>query len=810
MNTLALLLAASISAPNVDTIREVLAIGPVVRGGRVPFPIDPIQKTIVDGTWIVPKDGDSIDLGDGKKATWQKAVAGDDGRFSGQGFSGGYAYAAYEAAADGFAILRAPGSGTVYVNGVPRAGDPYGYGYLRLPIELKKGKNDLLFATSRGGLQVEIETFIQPIELSLEDATLPDAIVGEDQPLWASLTLHNALPMRLGKVVVRCSIEGQKAIETPQPAVTPMTRFKTRFAIPGKFDKPGEQEVKVELLVDDRTVDVKTFKLAAKEATDLHKRTFISDIDGSVQYYAVLPAKPAEPLGKPPALILSLHGASVEAPSQAAAYGQKSWCLIVCPTNRRPYGFDWEDWGRMDAMEALADAQKRYRYDPQAVYLTGHSMGGHGTWHLGVTFPDKFAAIGPSAGWSSFFSYAGGNWNEEAGDIERMFQRAQNPSRTLDLVGNLNGQAVYVLHGDADDNVPVSEARTMVKALEATHKDFLVHEEPKAGHWWDNSDEPGAACVDWPAMFDLFARRKLPSIKEVRKVQFATANVANSNACHWARIEQQEKWGEISRIDLTVDPLTRKFKGTTTNVAVLALRLRDVVAPGDAVTVELDGKTVTSDKLAENMLWLAKSADGWKIVNGISGKSPLRSGPFKHAFGRKAILVYGTTGTDEENLWSYATARFQAETWGYRANGSFEVVSDKEFDINGTQGRSVILYGNADSNAIWSTLLKGVPINARRGEFGFNRESFKGDDLAFAFAVPRPGLGQPLIGCIGGTGMKGMRLVTRAPFFLSGVAFPDLAVWRTSVLERGFEGVEAAGYFGSDWSVEKGDWAIKK
>ena len=40
-------------------------------------------------------------------------------------------------------------------------------------------------------------------------------------------------------------------------------------------------------------------------------------------------------------------------------------------------------------------------------YLTGHSMGGHGTWHLGVTFPDRFAAIAPGRGWISMWSYAG-------------------------------------------------------------------------------------------------------------------------------------------------------------------------------------------------------------------------------------------------------------------------------------------------------------------------------------------------------------------------------------------------------------------
>ena len=63
--------------------------------------------------------------------------------------------------------------------------------------------------------------------------------------------------------------------------------------------------------------------------------------------------------------------------------------------------------GRLDALESLADAKLRYGIDPTRVYLTGHSMGGHGTWHLGVHHPGLFAVLGPSAGWSSFMSYGG-------------------------------------------------------------------------------------------------------------------------------------------------------------------------------------------------------------------------------------------------------------------------------------------------------------------------------------------------------------------------------------------------------------------
>src|SRR5205807_137874 len=170
------------------------------------------------------------------------------------------------------------------------------------------------------------------------------------------------------------------------------------------------------------------------EPGETQKRTFLSEIDGSVQYYALNPAQKDRhrPDGAP-ALFLSLHGAAVEAIGQASAYEGKSWGHLVAPTNRRPYGFDWEDWGRMDAMEVLEIAQRDLHTDPNRVYLTGHSMGGHGTWQIGAHFPDKFAAIGPSAGWISFKSYVGLNPEKNVSPIQQIMERATSPSNTLAL-----------------------------------------------------------------------------------------------------------------------------------------------------------------------------------------------------------------------------------------------------------------------------------------------------------------------------------------------------------------------------------------
>src|SRR5262249_7420288 len=161
-----------------------------------------------------------------------------------------------------------------------------------------------------------------------------------------------------------------------------------------------------------------------------------------------------------------------EASGQAACFSPKTWAHVVATTNRRPYGFDWEDWGRLDAMEVLELATKELSTDPRRTYLTGHSMGGHGTWHLGATFPDRLAAIGPSAGWISFWSYAGARKPENPTPVDELLLRCTNPSDTLALAHNYAQHGIYVLHGDRDDTVPVQQARTMRQVLAGFHPDF--------------------------------------------------------------------------------------------------------------------------------------------------------------------------------------------------------------------------------------------------------------------------------------------------------------------------------------------------
>jgi len=97
--------------------------------------------------------------------------------------------------------------------------------------------------------------------------------------------------------------------------------------------------------------------------------------------------------------------------------------------------------------------------------------------------------------------------------------------------------------------------------------------------------------MDWPPIFDLFARHKIPDDESISDINFSTANPGISSSSHWVSIEAQQHALVRSAVVIHYDPSQRRFTTTTENVARLALRLKHV-SPGAKVAVELDGQKI--------------------------------------------------------------------------------------------------------------------------------------------------------------------------------------------------------------------------
>lgn len=793
-------------------LSNALVVERVGRAARSPVHTDPIEAKIVSGAWQPPVAGERLALTNGASRTWREATAGKDGWFSGGALQGGYAYLPAVVTNACVMLLEAAGHNLVYVNGEPRAGDPYSAGYVHLPVELHSGTNTFLFSCARGRLKATLTTPVAPVTIDLADPTFPDLVAGQNMDTWGAVLLVNATAQPQQQLRLKAAVGTNPTIETVLPPMPPLTARKTGFRLRAETPATGEKVGLQLTLLDEAggrhtTLQSVTNELRIRRPDQTQKRTFISDIDGSVQYWALNPAQNSSEAA--PALFFSTHGAGVEAIGQADAYSPKSWGHLVAPTNRRPYGFDWEDWGRLDALEVLAQAESELHPDPQRIYLTGHSMGGHGVWQLGALFPGRFAAIGPSAGWISFASYAGGRAFTNPTPVEAMMQRAASTSDTLALETNYLQAGVYILHGADDDNVPVGQARTMAERLSRFHHDYQFHEQPGVGHWWDASDEPGADCVDWAPMFDFFAHHVIPTDASVRQIDFTTVNPGVSADCHWVGVSQQTHPLQKSVVNIRWDPGTRRFVGFTENVARLALSLRHIKA-GKPLKVQLDGQMLDAlEWPAASKLWLEKRDEKWQLAGEVSPaqKNPKRYGPFKDALRHRMLVVYGTAGTPEENRWAFAKARFDAESFWYRGNGSLEVIPDTAFNPRAEPDRGVILYGNADSNRAWRGLLDDSPIQVRRGEIRVGEQHIAGEDLACVFLRPRPGSDVACVAVVSGSGLSGMRLTDRLPYFLAGLAYPDCTVFGAEMLTEGSAGIRVAGFFGLDWSVERGEFA---
>lgn len=118
-----------------------------------------------------------------------------------------------------------------------------------------------------------------------------------------------------------------------------------------------------------------------------------------------------------------------------------------------------------DVLAALLDKiENEYRVDKNRIYVTGLSMGGHGTWSLALEQPNRFAAIAPVCGWAD---------TSEAKTIAHI--------------------PAWVFHGAKDVVVPVKASEDMVTALKNYGAEVKLTIYPEANHdsWTEtyNNDE---------------------------------------------------------------------------------------------------------------------------------------------------------------------------------------------------------------------------------------------------------------------------------------------------------------------------------
>jgi len=780
---------------------KALTLRTSLKYGREAIYTDPVVYALYTNTLTPAIEGSNFGKDkDGKEISWTTIMSDTAGQFRARGGTGSYVYLEYMSSKSESAILNIVGNAAVFINGQPHMGDPYAAGWMNIPIQLKQGKNQFLV---RGLFTQAMLTFpTKKISLDLRDATLPSiALPLTSQKLQAAVVVVNTSPNILKDLKIKSSLQG-KECTTSLPPIPGYATRKVYFSFdPQQVTVKAQNECKLTLSLNGKVLDEQILKIESVEKGDKYSKTFISGIDGSLQYYAIAPQIGGE--RKSGSLFFSVHGAGVEAIGQARAYKSKDWGTLVAPTNRRPRGFNWEDWGRLDALEVLALAKKDLQPDPERIYLTGHSMGGHGTWFLGATYPDKWAAMAPCAGYPTLKGYGSADGlipDTSSSAVGQVLLRSSNQSDVPKLAYNYKQLGVYILHGDADETVSVNYARQMKTQLASFHADMSYYEYPGGSHWY------GDQSVDWQPLFDFFKWHTIPVSKATNVIDFTTASPGISASNHWISIHQQQVPLKYSRVQLTRNLETGTIKGSLDNVALLKLNLSDF-AKEKTITITLDSLSPIEYKVTESndSLFLEKQANSWKIVKapGLEVKGPHRYGTFKEGFNKNMLYVYGTGGSKAEQEWSMAKANFDAESWYYRGNGAIDIIEDNAYSRSKYPNRNVVLIGNSNTNSAWKTLLSDCPVKVGKDEASIGNKNWKGDDLAAYFIWPISGTAANTVSVITGTGLPGMNAANANQYFAGGSGFPDIMLFRLKMLQSGVDQVEYADFYDNNWEINR-------
>ncbi len=193
----------------------------------------------------------------------------------------------------------------------------------------------------------------------------------------------------------------------------------------------------------------------------------------------------------PSPLLVLLHGENAT-PGQIIRYqgftdlAEERGYIVVAPMGynlRGGYGAYWSgvtaELSERDVMNVLELTLEEFNVDRDRIYLAGHAMGGTGTLHLAIKYPDIWAALGPVA------------------------QGVGKPS--LNGLPEITHIPVIMVHGDVDRPRRVEISRAWVARMAELGMTYRYIENPGGDHFSIIRRDPDNV----QAIFDFFdqARR---------------------------------------------------------------------------------------------------------------------------------------------------------------------------------------------------------------------------------------------------------------------------------------------------------------
>jgi pimeloyl-ACP methyl ester carboxylesterase len=414
--------------------------------------------------------------------------------------------------------------------------------------------------------------------------------------------------------------------------------------------------------------------------------TFRSNIDDSIQPLLVKVPKGYTPEESWP-LLVTLHGLGdgpiltpgIEAMAQIGPYGRGSvW---------------YEGIGGQDVFECIEMAKQLLSIDEDRVYLCGFSMGGLGTFELGLKYPHVWAACVPVCGRCNSF----------------------------DLIENAMYLPFWINTGSKDIMVPSEYSRAAydrARQLDFSHWKYTEHGD--MGHDFS---------INWKEVEEWLLPRE--RTKSPGRVSFRTKDI-RFNRAYWLEITEIEHYGKLARIDALIDG--QRIEIETKNVANYTIRLDDTLLDIDqSIRILENNIEIHNGRLSEDGCFIRARLD----ENTVIKRSDL-SGPLWDIYSNPCLLIYGTYSKDRPLIRASkrCAESFRSPPWMGRMN--FRVITDKEASERDLTENNIVLFGNAETNKILASVTDKLPIRMEAGKVVVRNMKYSGDNIGYVLIYPNP------------------------------------------------------------------------
>lgn len=355
-----------------------------------------------------------------------------------------------------------------------------------------------------------------PAVLVLGDVLMPDIVGGKlTSPFWSmtimpttpllpgDLRISGSLRYSLSKAPIAFDAKGSEGVAALQP-----WPLKMSVAVPEDvvISLCSEDQLLLQVYIRDTLAVSTSYRLRCRNFSEPYRFTF-EDFDGSVQYAAMWSPRTKSCPKTGCAVLMSFHGAGVEADSYAwtSSYRQQEDAWILLPTNRRQYGYDWATTGAQNAWSALAwlgkyqpgvplNLKAHVFADTTRILYAGHSMGGHGCLVASTHFPDFGLGLVPASGWLRHSTYLPDYLIPDFSHLDHVARGIlENSIADTDAdahASNVVGLPALIRVGTVDETVPSQNLRRFFRILRSFSRlykstaEVTLSEIAGEGHWF--------------------------------------------------------------------------------------------------------------------------------------------------------------------------------------------------------------------------------------------------------------------------------------------------------------------------------------